>query len=133
MPRNRQKYVAWRREQRAAQRASRKRNGSLEWDSFDLPLPSQLLPMPPATPEKKLLLALLEDAVLCLTGKGKQGGKLLPSDHGRAVQETRSRDLIAEEAARWIMSNNTAPFSFHFVCDHLGLNVHYFRTGASHA
>lgn len=61
------------------------------------------------TGEQRLLLAILGDAVECLRP-------------GRMATQR-------EEARRWLMSGSTAPMSFRYVCDVLGLNAGAIRDG----
>ncbi|MDZ7379247.1 MAG: hypothetical protein ONB06_07855 [candidate division KSB1 bacterium] len=67
-------------------------------------------------PEKKLMLAVLEDAITCFrkysfTRNGKGRG-------------------LFREAERWICDeNDDSPFSFEMICDVLGLSPSYVRRG----
>lgn len=67
-------------------------------------------------PEKKLMLAILEDAIWCyqsgLLARGKR------------------RKRLFSEAQEWIMEENSSwIFSFDNVCDVLGFNPKYVRAG----
>jgi hypothetical protein len=83
-------------------------------------LPSQLLDTAhrgaTLQPEKRLLLAILEDAVAAL-----QRG---------AVTTTRSAATAAAEARQWVLDDRTDwPCSFVNVCHVLGLDPAYLRLG----
>jgi hypothetical protein len=65
-------------------------------------------------PERRLMLAVLQDAVITLTRHSERS-----SSHSRR---------IVEEAQRWFASNSRAhPFAFAAICDVLGLDVDYVR------
>jgi len=67
-------------------------------------------------PEKRLMLAVLEDAVLCFQ-KGSSAGD-------------RRRKALFTDAEEWIMEENGDwPFSFENICEVLGLNPAYLRQG----
>ena len=72
------------------------------------------------SPEKKLLWALLDDAIACITGKGGYGGKVIPSSFGTRTYGGRGK--LADDAARWMEAGDDGPFSFRYVCEHLGLD-----------
>ena len=83
-------------------------------------LPSQLLDASHhganLQPEKRLMLAVLEDAVATL-----QRG---------ALTTTRSVSTAAEEARQWVLDDRTdLPFSFVNICHVLGLDPAYLRQG----
>lgn len=67
-------------------------------------------------PEKKLMLAVLEDAVACFQ---------------KYVSAQRAREkAIFQEAEEWILEENSDwPFSFESICEILGLNPEYLRDG----
>jgi hypothetical protein len=66
------------------------------------------------TPEEELLLAILEDALICFQ-------KYV------FAKDQRGRELFLDAEA-WIMSNaNEGLFSFTSVCDHLGVAASYVR------
>jgi hypothetical protein len=75
------------------------------------------LPRPVAAEgERRLMAALLEDAIGCF-------------QKNVFARDKRSRDLF-EEATEWIMEEDTgAAFSFLHICDTLGLDPGYIRTG----
>ena len=67
-------------------------------------------------PEKRLMLAVLEDAVLCFQ-KGSFAGD-------------RRRKALFPDAEEWIMEENSDwPFSFENICEVLGFNPDYLRQG----
>ncbi len=67
-------------------------------------------------PEKELMLAVLEDAILCFQ-KGSFAGD-------------RRRKALFPDAEEWIMEENSDwPFSFENICEALGLNPAYLRQG----
>ena len=98
---------------------------SFEERSFSLFQPDILLPTQyfattkrkdHLEPEKKLMLAVLEDAIWCfqhcLLARGKR------------------RTSLFSEAKEWIMEENTdCLFSFQNICEVLGLNPEYVRQG----
>lgn len=65
----------------------------------------------PDTPEKRLMRALLEDAVKCITE--------VPTTSQKAAQQR--LDL------EWICSTVVEPFTFEYACWHLGIEAEYFR------
>ena len=70
-------------------------------------------------PEKELMLAVLEDAVLCFQ-KGSFAGD-------------RRRKALFPDAEEWIMEENSDwPFSFENICEVLGFNPAYLRQGLLH-
>jgi hypothetical protein len=82
----------------------------------DIILPGQFLPRAIATPEKRLLLAVLEEAL------GTFQRYVLPT--GR-----RSRAIFADVEA-WFASEDTAwLYSFIGICDALGIDATYLRSG----
>lgn len=88
----------------------------------DILLPSQYLATTrrkiPSQPEKKLMLAILEDAVVCFQ-------KFLFAQHGR-------RKTLFREAEEWLFQESSQwVFSFENVCDALSLNASYLRKGLS--
>lgn len=63
----------------------------------------------PPQAEKKLMLAVLEDAILCLRGKGL----------GRVP----NKENISLEAEKWVLGQDSdGVFSFQNICEVLGLN-----------
>jgi hypothetical protein len=74
----------------------------------------------PAEGERKLLFAVLEDAVRCYL-KNRDSG------------QTSRSDPEFLEAAEWLSSNEeTGPFSYIKVCEALGINADFLRTGIRH-
>jgi hypothetical protein len=70
----------------------------------------------PDTPEKRLLLAILADAISCLQKYG-------------SIRNHRGRRVV-HEAELWLMSTDRKwPFSFENICDVLGIDSEYVRTG----
>lgn len=82
----------------------------------DIILPSQFLPRAVATPEKRLLLAVLEEAV---------------GTYQRYVMATDRRSLtVFAEVEAWFASDDaTRLFAFVPVCDALGIDAAYVRSG----
>jgi len=71
---------------------------------------------PPLSPERRLMLAVLEEAVLTLLRQRRQGSK----QARRAVHE----------AERWIEQTEPSwPFSFESICAALQLDADYVRQG----
>lgn len=67
-------------------------------------------------PEKRLMLAVLEDAVLCFQ-KGSFAGD-------------RRRKALFPDAEEWIMEENSDwPFSFENICEVFGISPAYLRQG----
>jgi hypothetical protein len=65
-------------------------------------------------PEKKLMLAVLEDALFCF-----QNG-LLPKDN-------KKKRGLSHDAEEWIMEDGESLFSFNELCELLGFNPQYLR------
>ena len=61
-----------------------------------------------ASPEKRLLVALLEDAIFCLSFQNSRNCK---------------KQKLYGEAREWIERTDDDPFSFVFVCEVFGLDV----------
>ena len=85
----------------------------------DLILPTQFFDAlrrhPPAQGERRLVLAILEDAINCFQ---------------TYIFANRSRNRrLFREAEAWLMSENDEPFSFEHVCAVLGLEPTYIRRG----
>jgi hypothetical protein len=67
-------------------------------------------------PEKRLMLAVLEDGIYCYFDNLHAGGS--------------KRKRLFEDAAAWIVEDSSDwVFSFESVCDALGLNPEYVRQG----
>ena len=70
----------------------------------------------PLEPEKKLLLAVLEDAVICF--------------QDNFFARERKKRLLFEETEQWIFSERSDRlFAFESLCHSLNLNPHYIRHG----
>jgi hypothetical protein len=82
----------------------------------DIILPSQFLPRTVATPEKRLLLAVLEEAV------GTYQRYVMATDR-------RGRMVFAEVEAWFASEDVTWLFAFVPVCDALGIDATYVRSG----
>ena len=78
-------------------------------------LPSQMAALPSSRPEQRLLFALLEAAWETLS---KYIG----------MSSKRAQRLVQEDLA-WVNSDQIAPFSFRFCCDHLHLDPEVLRGG----
>lgn len=84
------------------------------------PTPSQWVDQHRRTeesPEKRLLLAVLDDAVRCYIEYHEGGGKWC-----------RSRRLF-DEAKLWVEGKWSSPFTFKYVCGELGINPDWLRRG----
>jgi len=86
-----------------------------DWASCDGILPDQILPgharQLPGAGARALTWAVLEEAIMCLTGN--------PPSVGRSRRPT---EQLALQAERWVRSTDqTWPFSFENVCAALGL------------
>lgn len=97
-----------------------------ELSACGLPVGEQLMPAQwyersaTQTPEKRLLLAILEDALRCYRGRmGVQGQNFAARRSGRLA--------LAWEAEQWIFSNQPAPFTFDCVCRELGIDPDWLR------
>jgi hypothetical protein len=67
-------------------------------------------------PEKVLMLALLEDAIVCFQ-----------DNFGTTCKRKR---VLFEDAERWILDDDTSYiFSFENICDALGFDANYLREG----
>jgi hypothetical protein len=84
----------------------------------DLILPVQFLPQSTATPEKRLLLAVLEEAV----GTYQRYAFALRLDR-------RSRAVLADVEAWFASADSHGLYSFVAICDALGLDATYVRSG----
>jgi hypothetical protein len=77
----------------------------------------------PSEGERKLLFAVLEDAIRCY---------LKYRDKYRGGAESYGEDPEFLEAAQWLSSDEeSGPFAFVRVCDALGINAHQLRLGIS--
>jgi len=86
----------------------------------DILLPAQYLdniqPKSNLMPEKRLMLAVLEDGLCCF-----QKYCFASDEKGEA---------LFKEAEAWIMDENVLwPFSFGSICDYLGIDAGYLRSG----
>jgi len=70
-------------------------------------------------PEKKLCIAVLEDAISCYIMKKRDKG---------VYRRNRYNSLI-QEAEEWFQSRDKDVFSFEWICDHLNLNADFLRGG----
>lgn len=88
------------------------------WAGMDMILPAQWQAEVHALhdPERRLRLAVLEDAILCYQRYGD-------------ATDRRAR-VLYEDAADWLASpDRSEPFAFENVCDALGLDPDYIRQG----
>jgi len=69
------------------------------------------------SPERRLLLAVLEDGLMCW---------MRVIDEGPWAGKSRRYRLCAEAEA-WIFDDDDGPFSFTMVCEHLELDAAYMR------
>ena len=85
----------------------------------DVVLPAQFFDLlrkrSPVQGERRLMIAILEDAVNCI-------------QKHLAARRHSERQLF-QEARAWMLSDNTDPFSFQHVCDVIGLDPAYVRGG----
>jgi hypothetical protein len=85
----------------------------------DAMLPAQFHHRPPVSPEERLMLAVLEDAVACFR-------------HGAHTADTQRRRLFMD-ACLWIFSRERHwPFSFENICETFGLDPGYVRCALAH-
>ena len=84
----------------------------------DIILPVQVIHPPPDRWLQRLCLAILEDALACLAGKGSPGGR---SYRGEVARRAR-------EAWEWVLSDAEYLFSFTLVCTILDLDVEAVRS-----
>lgn len=67
-------------------------------------------------PERRLMLAVLEDAVTCFTKYRRE--------------RDRKKKRLFDEAMEWVLEqDNDWPFAFENICDVLGLDSSYLRQG----
>ena len=79
-------------------------------------LPEQFQEKTSLTGEQRLLLAVLEDAILTCAGKPRSGAG------------PRSKILVIQEAWAWVESDEDGwPFAFFCVCAGLGINPLWLR------
>jgi hypothetical protein len=83
----------------------------------DAILPGQVSHQPADRWLQRLCLAILEEALGCLEGKGSPGGRVY---HGEAARRSR-------EAWEWFLSDAEYCFSFTIVCAVLDLNTEAVR------
>lgn len=87
-------------------------------------LPSQLLPSSkPSTPERRLLAAVLIEAIAIYVGE-----KFGAVTHGSLEMQRRR---VVAEAAYWIERHNTGVFGFDWVCQHLDFDPSSLRAQLS--
>lgn len=81
-------------------------------------LPEQFFPLPRLEqPERKLMFAVLEDAIRCLSYTGYSKSNMYQNP-----------DRLAQEAREWIENDDTLwPFAFLSICEALNLNPDYLR------
>jgi len=73
------------------------------------------------TPEKRLMLAILEDAIRCFRGHAYQANGSPTADRAAALQL---------EAEKWIFDDDTdAPVTFHDICMAFGIHPEWMRAG----
>jgi hypothetical protein len=85
-------------------------------------LPVQFHPACPTSPEKRLCLAVLEDAISVLQGDGLNLGSYGNQQHSRV------KARLQREAHEWFASDDTDfPFSFMCVCEALGIEATWLR------
>jgi hypothetical protein len=82
----------------------------------DVIVPARFLPQPIATPERRLLLAVLEEAV------GTYQRYIMANDR-------RGHRLLADVDAWFACDDTQWPYSFVTICDALGLDPTYVRCG----
>jgi len=82
-------------------------------------LPSQMAALPASRPEQRLLFALLEAA-----------WETLSKYVGRSSK--RAQRLVKEDL-EWVNSDQMAPFSFRFCCEHLDMDPEALRAGIHRA
>ena len=70
-------------------------------------------------PEKRLMLAILKDAVSTFQAD------LFAANAKSSLRFEQAKDWISETDGDWV-------FSFHNICEHLGLNPAYVRSGLLH-
>ena len=96
------------------------------WGGVWAPDPS-FLPPAWATPQEKLLWAILDDAVGCLRGTVTIADE--PGAKDTAPQRQRVQQSLAQQAWAWILSDARYSFSFLDVCEALGLEPNSVRRG----
>ena len=82
-------------------------------------LPSQMAALPASRPEQRLLFALLEAS-----------WETLSKYVGRSSK--RAQRLVKEDL-EWVNSDQIAPFSFRFCCEHLDMDPEALRAGIHRA
>lgn len=87
--------------------------------------PCQYHPEPNLSGQQNLLMALIADAMLHVTGQGSVWGhKDIPE------RKARLRYFSAVEALEWFLSNSEEPSSYLYCCEHLKLNPRLYRRKA---
>ncbi len=85
----------------------------------DVVLPAQFFDLlrkrSPIQGERRLMIAILEDAVNCI-------------QKHLSARRSNERQLY-QEARAWMLSDNADPFSFQHICDVVGLDPAYVRDG----
>ena len=89
----------------------------------DVILASQWESVRPLSPEQRLCLALLREALNCLDRRATITGA------NRLRDKTIPRSRIALEAWEWFFSEESGAFSFEFVCEALRVNPQWMRKG----
>ena len=95
--------------------AQREETGRVQREP-DIILPAQFLPRTIPTPEKRLLLAVLEEAV------GTYQRYVMATDRRRRRMFADVEAWFASDDAAWL-------YSFVAICDLIGLNAAYVRSG----
>ncbi len=85
----------------------------------DVVLPAQFFDLlrqrSPVQGERRLMIAILEDAVTCIQ-------KYVGAHTGHEQR-------LFQDARGWMLSDSADPFSFQYVCEVVGLDPAYVRTG----
>jgi len=71
--------------------------------------------------ERRLWLAVIEDAFVCAAGRAHVHG---PKTHEERRAERRR---LQNQALAWVTSRSQRPQSFEWICDNLGLDADYLR------
>lgn len=85
----------------------------------------------PLLPEKKLLLAMLDRAIIdyhSFYGTPETKERIQGLQHrSRCGRICQASSHVAKSARSWIHSNDTAPYSFFWVCDHVFERPHMMK------